>query len=465
MPAIEEKGSEVMQKSAEDTRAKALDAMFSGTEEPARVVQPDEPEVRKPGQPDANVDADINKILDGPPKEEKPPEAKVPEEKPPEKEVKDLDGDIDFDAKPEDLKPKEIEVPDEIEGLDDKQQRSIATMRDQLKLAGGRAKDAEASLAESGLEVTRLKKEIDELKAQATSPKAVVADPQNDPEIKRMIDSLASKRDNMAMRMDSEEQGKFVSGFEGMLRGFADAQNAANGPARDALLKTLKDGIIGDFGDNQVDRIMDVLADNHGSFTDILAKIDGFGELAETHEMEAKVSGWDKSQAKALATINSIANMDSELIDANPHTSAAYVAKMVRDNPAYAARAEQVKAAVIESFEGKRPLTIEELQTIKESEAVDGIKADDFLKGRTKRTAKLRNDAMKRQYLMMMLSPELPDIFKELAELRQKKGAESAERDALLDVTGPVSKKPTTGDKHVRAQDRPSAASRVTSVM
>lgn len=454
-----------IKKAADEARSSTIDDMFGVS--PARRVAADE-----------ETSKAIDEVLDAEreekekPEKEKPEEEEKPEKEEPKKEekeeeVEDLDVlDIDFDREPdaEEIDPDDIEIDDK--DLDDKARRSIATMRNQLQIAGRRAKDAEAKLKEMELEIASKETTIKKLQDEVNSPKNVAADPFKHPEIKGIQDKIVQDRDTFTSLMPSEQREAFTKQFEFMLRDFADIQNSKNPEARDAMLAKLNERVDGLVDPNMVDRAMELISRNHGNYTDILNKIENFGDMAEQQGMEERVTGWTAKSTKAAAAIDSIAKMDSEIIDANPNTPSAYVAKLVRDEPGYAKRSEQAKAAVIESFYGKRPLTHEEVESIKSSEDVDGIKLEDFMKDRSKKEEAGRIAAMKRQYLILMLGPKIPKLLEQFATASQKEAAKEAERDALLAVNTPPKKTPEKKkEEPMRAQDRPSAVGSILEAM
>jgi hypothetical protein len=120
---------------------------------------------------------------------------------------------------------------------------------------------------------------------------------------------------------------------------------------------------------------------------------------------------------------------------------------------------------VIEAFNGKRPLTRDEMTRLKENEEVSGVKISDFLKERAKREDANRAEMMKRAYIATMLLPELPDILGESLKSKQAATAKEREKAALLGGTVERSTPASAGGEYIRASDRPSAVSGVLDAM
>jgi hypothetical protein len=304
------------------------------------------------------------------------------------------------------------------------------------------------------------------MKAELEKPSRAAMNPMSSPKVSSIANEITKERDSYALNfLKGKSAEEFTSGFESMLRQHANMMNAENPEMQRKLADELKERIGSTIGDDEVKSIMQILANNSGKYADMRQMIDNFGDLAFEEEINSKVSSWDESKSKAASAIASIADVNDEFIAANPHSPQSFVAKMIKDDPAYKDRADKVKLAVIEAFNGKRPLTKDELARLKENEEVSGIKVSDFLKERDKRVESNRQEMMKRAYLATMLLPELPDIFADSAKVRQSEDAKAKERAALLggtsDRTEPIAPK----QEYVRASDRPSAVRDVLAVM
>lgn len=358
-----------------------------------------------------------------------------------------------IEPKPEDIKPE------------DREERSITTLREQLGIQGRRAKELEVSLTERELALKAKEDEIATLRAELEKPSRAARDPFSVPRIKTAADEITAARDGYADGLRGKSATEFTTNFESMLRQHANMVNAESPELRRQLGDELRERIGSTIGDDEVKSIMQILANNSGKYVDMRRMIDNIGDLAVDEEINGKVSSWDESKTKGLSSIASIADVDDEFIAANPNSPQSFVAKMVKDDPAYKDRADKVKLAVIEAFNGRRPLTKDEMTRLKENEEVSGVKVADFLKERTKREEANRTEMMKRAYLATMLLPELPDIFADSAKIRQAESAKEKERAALLggtvDRTTPAEPK----QEYVRAQDRPSAVGNVLAAM
>jgi hypothetical protein len=364
-------------------------------------------------------------------------------------------------AKPTPAAPGEPEPPKP----EDREERSITTLREQLGIQGRRAKELEMTLVEKDLKLKTLEEELTALRADAEKPSRFAQNPMASPTIAKISDSIIKDRNTFARSLRGNAATEFTQNFESMLRDHAAIENAANPETERQLVDALHERIGASLGDDQIRDVMKILADNSGKYVNMRQMIDNIGTLAEEEEIQSKVTGWDDSKAKAATSINSIADVNDEFIAANPNSPQSFVAKMIKEDPAYKDRADKVKIAVIEAFNGKRPLTRDEMARLKENEEVSGVKVSDFLKERSKREEANRAEMMKRAYLATMLLPELPDILADSAKVRQKQQAQEAERIALLGGTQDRSSPTAGGEDYVRAQDRPSAVKNVLDVM
>jgi hypothetical protein len=426
-------------------RAESVKAIFANEEQPPakpaeepKLVTTSEPEVK----PAAEIKQEEVKVL---------PASEIEDE--------------DFNqrpAKPIEAKSTEQEPPVKPE---DREERSIATLREQLGIQGRRAKELEVAVTERELDLRAKEEEISRLKAELEKPSRAVRNPMEVKGIKDIADEIVRVRDTYADGLKGKVGSEFSQNFESMLREHANMVNAESPEMRRQLGDVLRDRIGETIGDDKVETIMQILASNSGKYVDMRRMIDNIGDLAVEEEINGKVSSWDEFKNKASSSIASIADVDDEFIAANPNSPQSFVAKMVKDDPAYKIRADKVKAAVIEAFNGKRPLTREELTRLKENEEVSGVRVADFMKERGKREEANRIEMMKRAYLATMLLPELPDILADSAKARQNESAKEKERAALIsgtsDRTAPVAGK----EEHVRASDRPSAVGNVLAAM
>lgn len=391
-----------------------------------------------------------------------PPSEPAPQPKPAAAAPGLLDDDDDFNQRP--VAPAAAAEP-EPPKPDDKEERSITTLREQLGIQGRRAKELEVSVTEKDLQLRSKDEEIAQLRAELGKPSRVASKPFEVPAIKQKADSITAARDTYADSLGGKPADVFTQNFESMLREHANMVNAESPEMRRQLGDALRERIGSTIGDDEVKSIMQILAANSGDYVDMRKMIDNIGTLAEEEEINTKVSSWDESKTKGFASIASIADVDDEFIEANPHSPQSFVAKMVKSDPAYKLRSDKVKQAVIEAFNGKRPLTRDEMTRLKENEDVSGVKVTDFLKERGKREETNRSEMMKRAYLATMLLPELSDILADSAKARQAEAAKEKERLALTGATQDRPGHAEPAKDYVRAQDRPSSVGDVLKVM
>lgn len=384
------------------------------------------------------------------------------EPEPPKAAAPVIDDDLeDFNQRPAKPKATEPEPPK----AEDREERSISTLREQLSIQGRRAKELEVTLTERDLKLRELEEEVTKLRSEVEKPSRFAQNPMASPTIKAISNEIIRERDLYADNLRGTAATEWSNNFESMLREHAAIRNAESPEVRRQLVDALHERIGSTIGDDQIKDVMKILSDNSGKYIDMRKMIDNIGTLAEEEEIKMKVTGWDESKSKAASHINSIADVNDEFIAANPNSPQSFVAKMVKEDPAYKERAEKVKLAVVEAFNGKRPLTREEMTRLKENEEVSGVKVSDFLKERAKREEINRAEMMKRAYIATMLLPELPDILAESAKSKQKQSAQEQEKAALLGGTHERQTPAVGGEEHVRAQDRPSAVGNVLDVM
>jgi len=437
------KPSETRLKDAKSERKSAIDGIFDA------IGKDEKPPEEKPPEPKA---------------EEKPPEPKPeekpPEEKPPEKprSILDDDEEIDFD-KPPAAEEKPTEEPEKLAEPDT---RAMATLRDQLQIQGRRAKELAVEVKERDMEIDRLRAEISSAEEKLNAPERVAADPFSHPDVIASQKRIKEEQKSFARQLSTDERAAFNKEFEGMLSDYVVAGNAANPQAEDQLIDDLREKIGATVGDDQVASVMKLLAANSGEFVDLREKIANFGDLAVELKIKNESDKWAQSAAKTKAVVRSLVEVDDAVIEADPHTPAAYVAALVKKDPAYAKRSEQAQAVIVEAFYGKRPLSKDELETIRSGEDLDGIKLDTFTKERDKIQAKLKDDAVKRLYTAMMVWPDLHEMIKGRAVSSQKEEAAEAEKAALLTSTRNKDASPKPKEEKVeRWADQPSAISKV----
>lgn len=370
------------------------------------------------------------------------------------------DVDFDFD-KPPVATPEPVVPTEELPPPAPDEPQNIRTLREQLKIQGGRAKELDAELSEQKIEMQRLREENARMQAELQSPKRVAADPLSHPQIAADRKVLIKNRDAFAMTLPPDQRKAFANEFEGMLASFAQIQNDSNPEVQNRLIDELHEKIGTTIGDSMVPAVMQLLANNGENYISLIDKIQNFTSLAEEMTMKEAADAWGKQSGKVGGLINTINGLDDEVIEADPHTPAAYVAKLVKSDPAYAARSEQVKQVITEAFFGRRPLTKDELAALKEGNGVDGVNVEDFMKAREKRVAKSQEEAVKRLYLAMMMAPDLPEMIKNTVVKKQKDSAAEAERLALLSATTPRAADPKPVEEYVRAQDKPSAVYKI----
>jgi hypothetical protein len=391
-----------------------------------------------------------------------PPSEPAPAKPAAEIQIPGIEDDDDFNQRP--VVPA-AKKPDEPEKVEDREERSIATLREQLGIQGRRAKELEVSVTERDLQLRAKDEEIARLTAELNSPSRAAQNPMAVKDIRDIADSLNKDAKTNAAIIGGRGGAAFAQNFESLLRQHANIANAENETMRDQLVEELREKIGTTIGDDEVKDVMRWLAERSDRYVDMRRLIDNVGTLAEEEEIKSKVSSWDEFKNKGFSSIASIADVDDEFIEANPHSPQSFVAKMVKSDPAYKLRSDKVKQAVVEAFNGKRPLTRDEMTRLKENEEVSGVKISDFLKERGKREEANRSEMMKRAYLATMLLPELSDILADSAKIRQNESAKEKERLALLSGTSDRSAPATPPGEITKASERPSAVRDVLSAM
>lgn len=439
------KPSTKTEKAADESRRSSIEKMFA-----------------QPGGPTPPVEAPPAPL---PVKQEEPPVvATPPAQTPPKKMELEWSEDIDFDPDKPPVAPvatpKEEETP--VPTAEQNDSQAMKTLREQLQIQGKRAKDLAAETQEKGIEIERLRAENARLQSELQSPKRVAADPFSHPEIAAEKTALVRNRDAFAMTLPPDQRKAFAGEFENMLGTFAQIANDSNPETQNRLIDELHEKIGSTIGDNMVPAVMQLLANNGDRYTSLIDKIQNFASMAEEMTQKEKVDEWSKKSGKIGALVSAINSLDDEVIEADPHTPAAYVAKLVKTDPAYAARSEQVKAVITEAFFGRRPLTKAEIKGLEEAGHLEGITVEDFTKAREKRVAKSQEDAVRRLYVAMMMAPDLPEMIKTTVKEKQQKKAAEEERLALISSTAPKKgEAPKPEEKYERAIDKPSAISRV----
>lgn len=375
---------------------------------------------------------------------EKPDEIEVPEEEdePGPENAKDSDDsdDEDYDAP---AKPKDEKLKDEDDTDPERDPKDETAARRQAKENGRLLKAERARAKELELEAERARAEAAEARKAAEETRKVRIKPMEDPEYRQLHDSILT---------DVREESELLPAARGVPTHFPDlvtdylaARKAGDGRDKaieDLRTKIIEKCILKDIPYDELDdmereradaaaagvlKILRGSADKVQKALDLATKLT---EEGETGEITLRQRDYERTVGSIKPVVEGLGDLADDLIEANPYAVESVIAKMVKESPEAKRRSERAKRDIEEVFAGPRPLTPAEVQKLK----TEGTDLKSFEAERRKAHEAKKNKFIAYLYHGVMARGELPAIYKELAELRGTKEAETSEKDTLREV-------------------------------
>jgi hypothetical protein len=249
-------------------------------------------------------------------------------------------------------------------------------------------------------------------------------------------------------------------------------QDAINVPRdqRRAAVRQFKNNLYQKFGENPdymeegedapqdatVDKVFNFIRENASIMQKASDKADEITALAKNKTLATGVGQYEKSAKKYSEILEPLGKLSDEVIAANPHAPEAAVAKLIRDNPEAAKRAEAAKGAIVEMLAGKRPLNQKEMDSIVANFDGEGDAIKDFTKKRATAEANLKSTMAKKLFQGLMLLSDYEEKSKGYEAYKSKSDSFDSEVDALDSTTRRV-RQPSVEKVETRPKDMPSA--------
>jgi hypothetical protein len=366
-------------------------------------------------------------------------EEEVVEEDAEEEEVEDDDSEVDWDAEPS-KKKKDAENDDE-EFKDDS-----AAVR-QAKIKGREAKELKAKLTERELELERIQKERDEVRARLEEVEATKIKPEDHPEYtslrEEILTDVGEASDLLSVpdpNLVTKNFGVFMADYLKMSDLSGDDRAEARTALKAAIVDRLKLSEV-PYAELESDErreyeatvtdILKIIQRNAGK-TKELQKLHGtLTERAKTGLLSVGVRQYDSTVGEFKPVLDSVGSLAEDVIEANPYAVESIVSKLVKDSPEAAKRLEKAKADVLEVIVGPRALKQSEIDKLEAA----GENVKEFMAERAKshRAKQLKFAAWFVQGLMTRST--LKETLAKLSKLEKDTDAEESELDILRKTT------------------------------
>jgi hypothetical protein len=360
-------------------------------------------------------------------------EPETPTEVEPEKDTSDAE--VDWEEAP---KPSEA---------DDEEPKDESAARQQAKIKGREAKELKAKLTERELELDKIQKEREELRAKLEEVEATKIKPEDHSDYVSLRDEILSDVNEAADLLVAVDPSLVSKNFGSFMAEYLEMVSLS-GDDRTAARATLKGSIVDKLGLSNTpyaELDVDERKEFEGTVTDILKLVQrNSGKTKELQKLHATLS--DKAKSGLLSTgvrqyentvsefrpvLDSLGSLADDLIEANPHAISSVVSKMVKESPEAAKRLEKAKADFLEIVVGPRALTQSEIDKLEKS----GENVKEFLAERAKahRAKQLKLAPFFIEGLMTRST--LKETLAELHKLKRDAKEEDSELTALRSTT------------------------------
>ena len=319
------------------------------------------------------------------------------------------------------------------------------------------------------METERLREENATLKGQVETASVVNVDPSTHPEVQQYIGQIRNNLNDFELDLSNTHADTMTSNAGALIDAYQDARDAPQVERRAAMQK-FKNDLYKKFGESPdyleegeeaphdftVDKVFGFIKDNAAIMQQASTKADEITELAKNKTLATGAGEYEKTANKFSAILEPLGKLSDEVIDANPHAPEAAVAKLIRDSPVAAKRAEAAKVAIVEMLAGKRPLSQKEMNSIVANFDGEGDAIKDFNKQRSTAEMTLRGNMAKKLFQGLMLLSDYEEKSRGYEKFKSKSDSFEGEVDAL-DATTRRVRHAETKKVDTRPKDKPSA--------
>lgn len=379
----------------------------------------------------AAADAALRDAFADTPEDTPSPPALKEQPEPPPEEKKETPAD---DKKPETVTETVDELDKPPEGVVLPKTTS-KDLRSQLEKANASLKEREGEKKLQEEEISKLRKEIDDLKNQFSGAAPVEpVDFKNDPAVTKHT-SLIQNDVKATARVIGGEAGKklaltFYDKDRGYLREFIEA-STQDGVKGDELMDTLRSRLDTELGEDGARDTMSLLNRSFPTYQLALSELKRLEADTHNHSTRKNVEKYVAAEKEVSTLLDPLGELPEEVIAAKPYAVESFVSKLISSDPKWLAQSQKVKAFIKEVFVGVKPLTPEEKQKM---EANNDGGLSEVEGTRNKKHQENRQMAMRRLYHSMMILPNLPALLEELEGLRSSQAQGDSELDALESV-------------------------------
>lgn len=200
-----------------------------------------------------------------------------------------------------------------------------------------------------------------------------------------------------------------------------------------------------------VDRVLDVLERNFGKTRELEQLHGKLSKRSKIAGLTMSVREYEASTAEFQGTLDAVGDLSDEVIEQDPHTIEAVVAKLAKESPEGLKRLKNARRDVLEVLVGPRPLTQDEVDKLE----ANGTDVKKFLSDRNKahRQKQVKLAAFFVQALMTR--SVFKDALSKGVEKSSKRSADESELDALRKVS---KRKPAPVVEKKKTPRRPGSA-------
>lgn len=306
-------------------------------------------------------------------------------------------------------------------------------LRSQLEKRNADYKQLEGEKKLHEEELTKLRKEVEELRGKSPEPVEAV-DFKNDPAVTKHTTVIHNDVKATARVIGGEAGKKLALTFydkdQGYLRQFVEA-SSVEGVKGDEMMDTLRSRLDTELGEDSAKDAMSLLNRSLPAYQQAMSELKRLEADTHNHSTRKSVEKYTAAEKEVSTLLDPLGELPDEVISAKPYAPESFVSKLISSDPKWLAQSQKVKAFIKEVFVGVKPLTPEERQKM---EANNDGGLSEVETTRQKKHQENRQAAMRRLYHSMMILPNLPALLEELEGLRSSQAQGDSELDALETV-------------------------------
>lgn len=370
------------------------------------------------------------------------------------------DEEEDWDSSPDKKKKTKDDEDDDDVDLKDE---SVA--RKEAKKRGREAKELKQKLQETELEVTRIKDEAAELKKRLEEVEAVNVKPEDHKEFKKLrkeiLDDVKDASETLTIPNPEDlvrNFGPFIVGFNVLSGLEGQERTEARSALREQIADKLKltDTPYAELDEDErkallptINEVFKVIQRNVGKHKELNELHTSLEQKGRTGRLALGVREYQAAADEFNPILEAVGNLEDDVIDADPHSVASVVARMVKKSPDAKKRLEKARAEVLEVLIGPRALTQKEIETIE----ANGTPIKEYLAERS-RNHKAKQKKFAAFFLQgLMTRPVIKETLAKLAKYEKTENDEDSELD-ILTKTGKKKKATTTKDSDLPPSKR-----------